>query len=310
MNSRRTRWYRSVRHFSLPAFLAAVVVAVLATTTIGSLGSKARATRPTAHATASSIDYGTAAPNQTLTVCSPRSTDTAADNRPAVIEIHGGGWAHGDKSGARWQNVCHWLAAKGFVTFSLDYRLVPAARFPAQLDDVTAALRWIRTPENAKRFGIDPRRIGVFGGSAGGNLAALLGMRGTGNLHSGTRVAAVVDLSGPIDLTAAGQRLGRPGAYLQRLELDYLHCRTFERCALSRAASPVYDVDPSDPPVFIGGSAHELVPAGQGKEFASALRAAHVPHTLDLIPGHRHSVKAFDGPMRAKVAAFLHRRLG
>nr|WP_244954073.1 alpha/beta hydrolase [Spelaeicoccus albus] len=290
-------------------------------TTTGPLDSGARAARATTHSDAepqlarvslsSNIRYGTASPNQSLTVCSPAaSADSAAGNRPAVLEIHGGGWAHGDKSGAGWTDVCRWLATQGYVAFSLNYRLVPAARFPAQLDDVTAALRWIRTPKNAKRFAVDPHRLGVFGGSAGGNLAALLGMRGTGDLHSGTRVAAVVDLSGPIDLTAAGQRRGRPGAYLQRLELAYLHCRTFARCAQSKAASPLYAVDPSDPPVFIGGSENELVPSAQGKAFASALRAARVPHTLDLVPGHRHSIKAFDRRMRAKVAAFLNRWLG
>ncbi|MFF3601899.1 alpha/beta hydrolase, partial [Kitasatospora indigofera] len=119
---------------------------------------------------------------------------------PAVVSIHGGSWARGDKANDDWRNVCGWLASEGFVAYSLNYRLVPEALFPAAIDDVALAVEWMRTPANASRFGIDPARIGAFGGSAGGNLAALLGTRGTGPLDEGSRVAAVAELSAPIDL--------------------------------------------------------------------------------------------------------------
>src|SRR5699024_2047191 len=106
------------------------------------------------------------------------------------------------KANADWRNVCLWLASEGFVAASVNYRLVPDVRFPAALDDVALAVEWLRAPEQAEQFGIDAARIGAFGGSAGGNLAALLGATGEGALDEGSRVAAVAELSGPLGLTA------------------------------------------------------------------------------------------------------------
>jgi acetyl esterase/lipase len=256
--------------------------------------------------TTSDIAYSSASSDR-LDVCRPSASSSTP--RAAVIEIHGGAWTHGDKSDADWHNVCAWLASEGFVTFDLDYRLVPSAVFPSQIDDVTAALRWIRQAQNVTRFGIDPRRIGVFGGSAGGSLAALLGMRGSGDTHTGIRVAAVAELSGPVDLTQAGQSLGSPDPYLQSIELGYLGCTSFANCPQARDASAVYDVDASDPPVFIGASADEFVPVQQDEAFAAALQKAGVPHTLRVDPGHWHSIAALNAPMRDAVAAFLHAHL-
>jgi acetyl esterase/lipase len=246
-------------------------------------------------------------PEQQLDVCAPRSTGDAP--RPAVLSIHGGSWTRGDKSNDDWRNVCEWLASEGFVTYSLDYRMVPSAVFPTEINDVTQALSWVREPANVARFNIDPRRIGVFGGSAGGNLAALLGMRGSGDTHTGTRVAAVAELSGPVDLTAAGQSLGSPDARLTSIELAYLGCSSFDSCPRARDASPVYDVDSSDPPTFIGGSTDEFVPEQQDEAFAAALQKAGVPHELHIVPGHWHSIATLDAPMRADVASFLHKYL-
>jgi acetyl esterase/lipase len=272
---------------------------------------------------ASNLTYGTASDGQALKldVCSPAAASGAEPSAqpgasaavaplPAVLSIHGGSWSHGDKSSTDWHAVCEWLASEGFVAYSVDYRLVPTVRFPAPIDDVTRALEWVREPQNVERFNIDPRRIGVFGGSAGGNLAALLGMRGHGDIHTGTRVAAVAELSGPVDLTASGQRLGNPSEYLRSIELAYLGCTEFDSCQAASAASAVSYVDPSDPPVFIGGSDTELVPVEQGTSFAAALAAAGVPHTLRIDTGHWHSIATLNAPMRTAVAAFLHEYLG
>lgn len=262
----------------------------------------------------SNLTYGIGSDGQALKldVCSPAAGSGAESGTelPAVLSIHGGSWSHGDKSSTDWDAVCEWLASEGFVAYSLDYRLVPTVRFPAPIDDVTRALEWVREPQNVERFNIDPRRIGVFGGSAGGNLAALLGMRGHGDIHTGTRVAAVAELSGPVDLTARGQQLGTPGEYLRSIELAYLGCTQFDSCPAASAASAVSYVDPSDPPVFIGGSEAELVPVEQGRAFASALAEAGVPHTLRIDAGHWHSIATLNAPMRTAVAAFLHTYLG
>ena len=105
---------------------------------------------------------------------------------PAVISVHGGSWARGDKGNSDWRNVCEWLASEGFVAYSVNYRLVPLVSFPAAIDDVGRAVEWMRT--NAGTYNVDPDRIGAFGGSAGGNLATLLGSRGRG---SGDRKSVV-----------------------------------------------------------------------------------------------------------------------
>src|SRR5712692_5919531 len=107
---------------------------------------------------------------------------------PAVVAIHGGAWWSGDKS--EWASSCRQLAAVGFACFSVNYRLAPRYPFPAAVDDVTAATRWIR--ENADRYGVDPTRLGAIGSSAGGHLAAMIGVLGDGPTDAGARVNAVV----------------------------------------------------------------------------------------------------------------------
>src|SRR5215211_6598764 len=102
-----------------------------------------------------------------------------ADLRPAVMLTHGGGMWTGSRS--HMEHPARQLAQAGYVAFSVDYRLVNAAagqhRWPAQLDDVQRAVRWVRA--HAATYGVDPGRVGAFGWSAGGQLAALLGTRDT-----------------------------------------------------------------------------------------------------------------------------------
>ncbi|WP_162242878.1 alpha/beta hydrolase [Leifsonia sp. Root112D2] len=333
---------RRSRHSGTAArFVRTAAVAVVAATVLAGALAGCRAATPTSVAAAGSNDvlaavstdkptdgvrtariprsvsvtsdlvYGTAADGTVLRldVCSPARVPGAAA-LPGVVAIHGGSWSMGDKANTDWRAVCRWLASAGFVAYSLDYRLVPAVTFPAAIDDVNTAVAWIRRPANAARFGIDPARLGVLGGSAGANLAALLGMRGSGPTDTGTRVAAVAELSGPIDLTEAGQRLGHPVPYVAQIERAYLGCRTFSDCPQAMDASPLYAIDRSDPPVFIAQSSDELIPREQGDAFAAALSRAHVPHTLVTMPGKRHSVALLDPPMRRNIVAFLHRYLG
>ena len=111
----------------------------------------------------------------------PRSTIRRHAPRAAIVVVHGGSWRRGDKANLNWRAVCQWLATAGYVTVSINYRLAPAWSFPAQLDDVQDAVRWLRDPAVVDRYNIDPDRIGAFGGSAGGNLVSLLGTVGTGD---------------------------------------------------------------------------------------------------------------------------------
>ncbi|GAA1797071.1 alpha/beta hydrolase [Agromyces neolithicus] len=267
------------------------------------------------------LEYGTREDGTLLTldVCRPAapiasvSTVDVAATLPAVVSIHGGSWTRGDKANTDWRNVCMWLASEGFVAASVNYRLVPNAIFPSAIDDVALAVEWLRAPEQVDRFGIDPARIGAFGGSAGGNLAALLGTRGEGPLDAGSRVAAVAELSGPVGLGAAELAADGASVWLRGIIGAYLGCEpgaSDANCPQAADASPATHADVSDPPVFIGHAESEVVPLGQSQRFATSLSAAGVPVELAIVPGGEHSIGILDERLRAKVAAFLHALLG
>ena len=267
------------------------------------------------------LEYGTREDGTLLTldVCRP-ATATASVSTvdidavlPAVVSIHGGSWTRGDKANTDWRNVCMWLASEGFVAASVNYRLVPNAVFPAAIDDVALAVEWLRAPEQVERFGIDPGRIGAFGGSAGGNLAALLGTRGDGAVDTGSRVAAVAELSGPVGLGAAELVADEASVWLRGIIADYLGCEPGARdanCPQAADASPATHADASDPPFFVGHAETEIVPLGQSQRFATSLAAAGVPVELAIVPGGAHSIGILDEALRARVAVFLHAHLG
>ncbi|MGY4858340.1 alpha/beta hydrolase [Cryobacterium sp. AP23] len=227
---------------------------------------------------------------------------------PAVLSVHGGSWARGDKANSDWRNVCEWLASEGFVAYSVNYRLVPLVSFPAAIDDVGRAVEWMRA--NAGSYGIDPDRIGAFGGSAGGNLATLLGTRGRGSLTEGSRVAAVAELSGPVDLSYEGLVVSGGSSGLEQIALDYLDCSSLLECPAAEKASAVSSLDSTDPPVFIGTSAEEFIPLSQSTNFAADLDRLGITNQLVTVPGSLHSIGILDAAMRAQVADFLHLHLG
>jgi acetyl esterase len=271
-------------------------------------------TAPVGIAVEADLEYGVREDGTLLTldVCLPPGTELADEPLPAVVSIHGGSWARGDKGNPDWRGVCLWLASEGFVAASVNYRLVPDARFPAAIDDVALAVEWLREPEQAERFGIDPARIGAFGGSAGGNLAALLGTAGDGPLDTGSRVAAVAELSGPVGLGAAELAADGASDWLRRIIGEYLDCdpgASDAQCPQATKASAASLADSSDPPFFIGHAEAEVVPLGQSERFAAALDGAGVPAELAVVPGDAHSIGILDEAMRARVAAFLHAHL-
>ncbi|POH67057.1 hypothetical protein C3B59_07115 [Cryobacterium zongtaii] len=234
-------------------------------------------------------------------------TSSAAVLRPAVLSIHGGSWARGDKGNSDWRNVCEWLASEGFVAYSVNYRLVPAVSFPAAIEDLGRAVEWMRA--NAERYGIDPDRIGAFGGSAGGNLATLLGARGSGSLTDGSRVAAVAELSGPVDLSYDGIVVAGGSSGLEQIVLDYLDCESLLDCRAARDASAVRSLDRTDPPVFVGSSTDEFIPLSQSTGFAAELNALGIVNQLVTVPGSLHSIGILDAAMRDQMSAFLHEQL-
>ncbi|TFB75465.1 alpha/beta hydrolase [Cryobacterium glaciale] len=269
---------------------------------------------PAPTASAGTADAGDAGPTDTVlpgTATADREAVASAVEQtllPAVISVHGGSWARGDKGNSDWRMVCQSLASEGFVAFSVNYRLVPDAVFPAAIDDLQLAVEWMRDPGNAERYGIDPNHIGAFGGSAGGNLVALLGTSGRSALTTDARVAAVAELSGPVDLRATGLVNAVDG--LTRITQAYLGCEDINRCAPSVDASASSRLDRCDRPFFIGTSSNEFISANQSIEFAAQLDRLGIRSELVVVPGELHSIGILDEEMRARVAGFLHAELG
>lgn len=235
----------------------------------------------------------------------PELEDPAAPARPAIVVVHGGSWSRGDKADIAWRAVCQWLASAGYVTLSINYRLAPANPFPAAIDDVQAAVAWLREDDQLGRFDVDPERIGAFGGSAGGNLVALLGTRGSGDLTSGSRVAAVADLSGPIDLTG----LAATDDFIP-VQLAYLGCATSADCPAAVDASPFYSIDQTDPPFFVAHSTAEKIPLAQSEIFVAGLRAAGVPVEFVTVEGTLHSIAMLDDDLKRRIVDFFDAAIG
>lgn len=207
------------------------------------------------------------------------SADRGTAARPAILLIHGGAWSSLDKSTMR--GMGQFLARNGFVAFSVDYRLYNGKenRWPVQLDDVQCAVRWVRA--HASKYNINPDRIGAFGHSAGAHLAALLGMEDTRDNSDpvlakySSRVQAVVDVSGPTDLTVQEDADGL--AFLTGfLGADYA-----KHPEIWREASPVFHAEKKNAAfLIVHGTKDESVAFSQAQELYDKLHSAGVPVKL------------------------------
>ncbi len=232
--------------------------------------------------------------------------------RPLVVWIHGGGWQNGNKSnGVRLLPPV--LATGDYVGASVEYRLTDVATWPAQIHDCKAAIRYLRA--NAAKLGVNPDKIGVWGGSAGGHLVSLLGTSGDvaeleGNLGVtgvSSRVACVVDFCGPSDfllIDMESPRLNEPGNPVFKLFGGPLK----EKQDLARQASPVTYVSKDDPPFLImHGTADTLVELRQAEHLNQQLHQAGVSSTLVKIINGPH---AFGGrKVEERVVAFFNKHL-
>jgi acetyl esterase/lipase len=208
---------------------------------------------------------------------------------PGVVVVHGGGWTAGTVRD--FAEESRLLANEGFVAFSVDYRKAPQFTFPAQLEDMEAAVRFIR--EHAGEFKVDPAQLGSLGASAGGQLAAMLGVVGEGRRDEGSRVNVVVSWSGPMDFTEApsGRAAPRQDRSVGRGPVRrYLGCAPLICPELYVEASPVSHVDPTDAPTFMANGTAESVALSQPRSMLEALEDAEVPVELVEVPGKFHSV--------------------
>lgn len=223
-----------------------------------------------------------------------RPLDASASPRPVVIWIHGGGWREGRHTdGLEWW-CCPAMASAGFVAASIEYRLTEEARFPAQIHDVKAAIRWARV--NAARFGGDPDRIGLWGHSAGGHLAALAGLTGDrpelegdlGPAGVSSRVQAVVPASPPTDFSQEDFVVDPEAS---PFVVDLLGGVSPAQQDIMRVASPVTYAAPDAPPfLVIHGVADELVPVEQGDRLVRALETAGASVVYERLDGADHGL--------------------
>jgi acetyl esterase/lipase len=231
------------------------------------------------------IEYGTQG-GEELLLDLYQPTGAASKPRPAVVMIHGGSWMSLDKSTMR--PMGNFLVRSGFVAVSINYRLLDGSknRWPAQLDDAQRAVRWLRA--NAAKYNLDPNHIGVFGHSAGAQLAALLGMEDARDNSDAalakysSRVQAVVDVSGPSDFLTNRDADGDTALALL-FGGDYTKLPE-----VWRSASPVFHVEKSNAPfLIVHGISDPEVPIAQAQELYDKLQQAGVPVIfIKLDDGH------------------------
>lgn len=186
---------------------------------------------------------------------------------PAVILVHGGGWQSGDRSMET--PMAQRLAAEGYVTATVEYRLSPEAKYPAAIYDLKAAVRWLRA--NAKKYNIDIKKIAAYGCSSGGHLVSFLGttngnkkFEGNGwNLNYSSRIQAVIDIDGILDFTdpaESGKDNDPAKPSVGKLWLDYSFKENPE---IWIEASPITHVDKNTPPFIFINSSLERFHAGR-----------------------------------------------
>ncbi|HEX4208605.1 MAG TPA: alpha/beta hydrolase [Ktedonobacteraceae bacterium] len=229
------------------------------------------------------VCYGTA-DGKPLLLDIMRPEPMSVGRMPVVVQIHGGGWYQGQKDGEH----NRFFAEQGFFTVSIGYRLSGEAPFPAQIEDVKMAVRWVRA--HAEEYHLDPERIGVWGHSAGGHLSALLGTSGDRQTPEdepipeqySAQVQAVATLSGPTDLLRMGGWHDAPDSPEARL----LGGPVQERAELARWASPIAYITRAAPPfLIIHGTQDDTVPFQQAILLRDALRAVEADVTFLPVEG-------------------------
>jgi acetyl esterase/lipase len=211
--------------------------------------------------------------------------------------VHGGGWRSGTRDNLAPMAIR--MAQRGYASATISYRLSGEAKYPAALDDVKAAVRWMR--EQGGVHGIDPKRIAVAGGSAGGQLASLAGVTGEG-------IRAVVNIDGLSDFTSEeALRYEDDPSKKPSAAGAWFGGRYADKSALWRDASPTFHVSAKTPPMMFIGSAQPRFAAGR-EAMVEKMTAHGVASRVLLLPGTPHSFWLFDPwlePTVTAMASFL-----
>lgn len=236
-------------------------------------------------------------PATVLDILQPKERGTAP--RPGVIVFHGGGWIHSGKETA-YRSLCLPYLERGFVVANVEYRVASQATAPAAVSDALDATRWFF--KHAKKYNVDPKRIVVTGGSAGGHLALMVGMTPkSAHLGPVSPVAAVIDGYG---ITDAVELLSGP--HHQSWATDWIPAST-TRVELARKVSPMTYVRHDLPPIFIAqGADDHTVPPEQSIRLHNALDMDGVPNVLEIVPNAKHGFNREQwNELDVKIFAFL-----
>lgn len=233
---------------------------------------------------------------------------------PLIVWVHGGAWRSGSKSGMPLGR----LVEEGYAVASVDYRLSTEVRFPAQIHDLKAAIRFLRA--NGSRWQLPADPIVIAGDSAGAHLAALVGvsnghpeLEGTVGDDRGQRseVQGIISFYGASDLTTILKQSTPVGLGVRVPALELLlGGHPTNTVPLARLASPVFHVDPSDPPLLLlHGDQDPQMPIQQSEQLNVAYRKAGAPVELEVVRGAVHGGSVFyDEERLARVRRFLERK--
>ena len=281
----------------------------------------------TAHIQRKMLDspYASRSPAQKLDIYWP---EQGSGPFPVILSIHGGAFMGGDKADIQLTPMLAGLS-RGYALVSINYRMSGEARFPALVQDVKAAIRWIRA--HAGQFGLDAQKIAAWGGSAGGYQAAMAGVSAgieelddlsLGNPDQPCHVQAVVDWFGPTDFLQMDAQLAEAGLPPQPGQ-EHSGANSPESLLLGakitaiplrvRAANPESYIRPGLPPFLLQhGTLDDTVPCLQSVRFAEKLAAVpdNAGVTLDLLEGAGHADALFGAPENLeRVFQFLDRHL-
>lgn len=234
-----------------------------------------------------------------LDLARPEKLDRPA---PCIVVIHGGAWRAGNKAAHHPQIFD--FAGRGYVAATVGYRFCPAHRFPAQVEDVKCAVRFLRA--NAAKYNIDPNRIGAIGFSAGAHLSMMLGavekedgLEGAGgHADQSSAVQVVVQFFGPTDLNGEFPEVS------EGLINDFVGGMRADNGEARKKASPLTYLDAGDAPILtFQGTKDPLVPHSQAFKLAEAMTAAGVSGRVEILPGAAHG---WGDPELARTVAAAH----
>ena len=214
---------------------------------------------------------------------------------PVIVQIYGGAWQRGTP-GADAVFAAR-LASRGYVVFAIDYRHAPQWQWPAQLDDVRAALAWVRS--HAQEYGADASKLALFGRSAGAQLAVVAGLQDPG-------VSAIISFYGPVNLTNGWREPPRPDPIGSRSVLEAFLGGTPDQIPdRYRDASPISFVSAKAPrTLLIYGSRDHIVQPQYGRTLHAALRAAGANSEFVEIPWADHAFDALPAGLSGQLSLF------